>query len=237
MLRSQRGGAIRAVPGDLACVLAGCPPSHFECKKHHRHRDPESSITDRRLAEDFKGVAEGIAQDIAILGNSLKDVKVWSAATAKPAINAQPASEPRNEGQADRFGSDGGKGGPSISVRPPTNTSDEVTDPDLCSSFTSTSDAFPHAYQSMELVTNEGKPQTQRLSTTVNTNFSLPGYKPRRDSQYRPGPSKEESRIPPPQLDTSSSPKRTITFSQPDHTPTICVSPKIPFVRRNPKHP
>jgi MFS family permease len=214
------GGAVRAVPGDLACFLAGCPPSHLECKKHHRRRDPQSSITDRRLAEDFKGVAEGIAQDIARLGNSLKDIKVWSAATAPP------ASEPRNDGQADRFGSDGGQGGPSISVKPPTITSDEISDPDQCSSFTSTSDAFPHAYQSMELVPNEGKSQTQRLSTSINTNFSLPGYKSRRDSQYRPGPSKEESKIPAPQIETSLIPRRTITFAESGRTPTVLVSPR-----------
>jgi MFS family permease len=221
------GGTVRAVPGDLACFLAGCPPSHLECKKHHRRQDrqdPQNSITDRRLAEDFKGVAEGLVQDIARLGHSLKDVKVWSATIAKEPFDTRQVLQARVEGQADRFGSDGMKGAPAISVKPPTSTSDEVSEPEICSSVTSTSDAFPHAFQSMELVANERVPH--RFSTSVNTNFSLPGYKARRDSQVNPRPSKQESRKPAPKIDTSSATKPSITFESPDRAPTVTVSPK-----------
>lgn len=64
------GGNVRARPGDLACFLASSPPGHHDCKKHHRRRESvpaRDSITDRRIGEDFMGVAEGLAHDIARL--------------------------------------------------------------------------------------------------------------------------------------------------------------------------
>lgn len=73
------------------------------------------------------------------------------------------------------FGSDGGKAMPSIAVKSPSEYSE------ICSSITSTSDAFPHAFQSLELVANESLPH--RFSTSVSTNFSLPGYKAKRGSK------------------------------------------------------
>ncbi|KAH8817931.1 hypothetical protein F5882DRAFT_472233 [Hyaloscypha sp. PMI_1271] len=222
------GGMVRAVPGDLACFLAGCPPSHLECRKHHRRQNPQHSIHDRRLAEDFKGVADGIAQDIARLGHSLKDVKVWS----KDRLGAQQIPKPNVEGQGGRFGSDGGKGAPAISVKPPTSNSEEASEPEICSSVTSTSDAFPHAFQSMELVANETTPH--RFSTTVSTNFSLPGYKSRPDIQLGPRPSKQEPRQPPPPIDTS--PMRTVTFSPPGRT-SSGISPKNSMPTKEPEIP
>ena len=216
------GGTIRAVPGDLACFLAGCPPSHLECKKHHRRQgqDPKNSIMDRRIAEDSRGVAEGLSQDIARLSHSLIEVKVWS----KDEPDEPKAPKLNVERRAGDFGSDGLKGPtPSISVKPPTSTSGEVSEPEICSSQTSTSDAFPHAFQSMELVADESVPH--RLSTTVSTNFSLPGYKARRGSQVVPQPSKQEARQPSPTIKTS--PARSVTFSPSplERSPTD-ISPK-----------
>lgn len=215
------GGTVRAVPGDLACFLAGCPPSQLECKKHHRRQDPQHSITDRRIAEDFKGVAEGLAQDIARLGHSLKDVKVWS----KDCTEGQRVSKPYAEGKASYFGGDGGRAALAISVKPPTSTSGEVSEPEICSSVTSTSDAFPHAFQSMELAANQSIPH--RFSTTVSTNFSLPGYKTRHGSQFSPQSSKQEPTKPAPKIDTSSSPVRQVTFSpSPPNRASANTSPK-----------
>jgi MFS family permease len=234
------GGAVRAIPGDLACFLAGCPASHLECKRHHRRRESvpaRDSIMDRQIGEDFVGVAGGIKHDIARLGHSLKDIKFWSpyvVSAAKDRPDAQQASQSNVEsqeaasshkhvafsGEKRDFGSDGGKAMPSTALKSPSEYSE------ICSSVTSTSDAFPHAFQSLELAAKESLPQ--RLSTTVSTNFSLPGYKTNRGStkEYFTSrqPKQDDPNNPALQTDTSSSARASARFSPPAVSPADAVT-------------
>jgi hypothetical protein len=191
-----------------------------------------------QIADDFMGVAEGIAHDVAKLGHSLKDVRVWSpyiTSAAKDCPDAQQASSntESHEAASSRkhvsfntekpdFGSDGGKAMPSSAVKSPSEYSE------ISSSVTSTSDTFPHACQSLELVAKESSPQ--RLSTTVSMNFSLPGYKPKRASNKEYFTSHQPKQDDPNksalQVDTSSSARPSVRFSPPATSPTD-ATPKV----------
>jgi MFS family permease len=210
----QPDGKVRTIPGDLACFLAGCPPSHLECRKHHR-RQNRHSISDRRLAEDYKGATEDLAQESVRIGHCFKEAKPFF----RESLGTQRALKVI-ERRAGRFGSDGEKGVPFISVEPPTSNSEVVSEAEICSSVTSTSDAFPHAFQSTELVDNGTTPH--RFSTAVSTNFSLPGYKARTGSPYNSQSSKVGASQPVPPINIA--PKSRITFSIPNRIPSE-VSP------------
>ncbi|KAG4429632.1 hypothetical protein IFR05_014884 [Cadophora sp. M221] len=167
---------------DLACFMNGCEPGLKNCSKHRRRSNSvsiRSASADRRIEEDFRSLPEGLAK----LGISVKGMKARSSA-----LNATDGHHTIS-GSLDTGESEDSKVEMSKPVaKSPSRTRKSLRSPveralSPISSVTSgsTMDAFPLAVQSLELAEMEQSPG--QFSTTVATNFSLPGYKAKRASQ------------------------------------------------------
>jgi MFS family permease len=161
-------------PADLACFLAGCPPSRANCEKHNRRRRSvnfrESIFQGRTIKADFRAVAEDLKRDVAKLGLSIQGVPVKS-----PQLVDAKDKTPILEKKAE----DGEELGlPTKEVKTKLRSRQNTKSPIAVSPISPVSsgsmDAFPLAAHYMELAATESQP---RFSTTIATNFSLPGYK------------------------------------------------------------
>lgn len=186
------GQGLEIEASDLACFMGGCEPGLKNCSKHRRRSNSvsvRSASQDRRIEEDFRSIPDGLTR----LGITIKNLK--SAKRSTPLIVAgdgHDSTRPNTDEQASPEAS--GSGGPGITemrrasargsgrnrkaLRSPT---DRALSPISSVTSGSTMDAFPLALQSLELAAKEQSPNA--FSTTVATNFSLPGYKAKRASQ------------------------------------------------------
>jgi hypothetical protein len=177
--RSDWTPLMKAEPGDLACFLAGCPPG-VTCERHSERRLPtnaQESQSNTQGMVDLEGVTRGLARDSSKAGWTVQSLKSKQRSTggrgsdgyttySQPTPLKTPSQELGsgydNEAQAS------GRMRSSFPWRSPQMSEQE-------SSVTSGSDAFPHATKSMELISNKIQP----LSTSIITNFSLGGIKPK----------------------------------------------------------
>ncbi|KAI9055775.1 hypothetical protein LZ554_000716 [Drepanopeziza brunnea f. sp. 'monogermtubi'] len=177
---------------DLACFMGGCEPGLQNCPKHRRRSNSVSVRTqsqEARIEEDFRSIPEGLAR----LGITVKN--------RKPTRKSIPVIVTGDGYDTTRYNTDekssreaSGSGGAettemrSPSARGPGHSRKALRSPidkafSQISSATSgsTIDAFPLALKSLELAAKEES--SSPFSTTVATNFSLPGYKAKRASQ------------------------------------------------------
>ncbi|PBP21450.1 hypothetical protein BUE80_DR007532 [Diplocarpon rosae] len=173
---------------DLACFMAGCDPGLKNCSIHRRRSNSVSTRTasqDRRTDEDFNSIPDGLAK----LGITIKNFK--AAKKRLPTIVTGDAHESASSSQESRGGKMSSSTGKSIEPREEIRKSitgrsgrsrkalrspiDRAISPISSVTSGSTLDAFPLALHSLELAAKEDSPNP--FSTTVATNFSLPGYK------------------------------------------------------------
>ncbi|KAK0103973.1 hypothetical protein ONS96_005078 [Cadophora gregata f. sp. sojae] len=166
---------------DLACFMGGCEPGLKNCPKHRRSDSTSvrSASMDKRIDEDFRSIPESLAK----LGISVKKMKARSSSFNAPLGSDRSAGSSDN-GELDdsrkemRKSFERSPGSLRKSVRSPI---DRALSPISSVTSGSTMDAFPLAALSSELAAMEGS--IAPFSTTVATNFSLPGYKQKRASQ------------------------------------------------------
>lgn len=167
---------------DLACFMSGCEPALKNCSKHRRRSNSgsiRSSSVDRRIEEDFRSLPEGLAK----LGISVKGMKPRASSlnatdghyTISGSLNSGESEDSKVEMRNPAAKSPGRT---RKSLRSPV---ERALSPISSVTSGSTMDAFPLAVQSLELAEMEQSPG--HFSTTVATNFSLPGYKAKRASQ------------------------------------------------------
>ncbi|PBP25532.1 hypothetical protein BUE80_DR003552 [Diplocarpon rosae] len=173
---------------DLACFMAGCDPGLKNCSIHRRRSNSVSTRTasqDRRTDEDFNSIPDGLAK----LGITIKNFK--AAKKRLPTIVTGDAHESASSSQESPGRKLSSTAGKSIEPREEVRKSiagrsgrsrkalrspiDRAISPISSVTSGSTLDAFPLALHSLELAAKEDSPNP--FSTTVATNFSLPGYK------------------------------------------------------------
>ncbi|KAH7351199.1 hypothetical protein BKA65DRAFT_396391 [Rhexocercosporidium sp. MPI-PUGE-AT-0058] len=167
---------------DLACFMSGCEPGLKNCSKHRRRSNSVSSRSvsvDRRIEEDFRSIPDGLAK----MGISVKGIKARSSS-----LNATDGqynkSKPLGTRQVEVKKAELSKSvaeSPGRTRRSLRSPIERALSPISSVTSGSTMDAFPLAVQSLELAEMEQSPS--HFSTTVATNFSLPGYRAKRASQ------------------------------------------------------
>lgn len=178
--RQLSGKTVKAEPADLACFLAGCGPG--ECKTHRRRSSQPVSPKKKR---SINTVDKDIADDMAKLALTAMAVKQFSSAArnvnsragsetaeieyrkVSPA-NARPGAIQRPKESGD-IGTTERKELDLIINGSPLMRSPRSSDFSL--------DVFPHVAQSQEVAAKASLEQS--LSSTVVTNFSLSGPKPK----------------------------------------------------------
>ncbi|OWO98182.1 hypothetical protein B2J93_4123 [Marssonina coronariae] len=173
---------------DLACFMAGCNPGLKNCSIHRRRSNSVSTRTasqERRTDEDFNSIPDGLLK----LGITVKNIR--SAKMRPPTIvtgDAHESASSSQEGPGGKLSSSAGKPREpreevrrSLAARPGRSRKalrspvERAISPISSATSGSTMDAFPLALHSLELAAKEDSPTP--FSTTVATNFSLPGYK------------------------------------------------------------
>ncbi|TQS36512.1 hypothetical protein Golomagni_03035 [Golovinomyces magnicellulatus] len=149
--------ALHITPGDLACFVGGCYPGHFNCKKHNTKCTWSAVLEDTKyqVLESQNKVVLEKATDI-----SYEDHKI----NRLPEVT--DLSKSKKSSGLDKVG------------RPGKDKYSEPTKETMNSRIASGSiDAFSHTIRPLKIAME--KNQEPPYSTTIKTNFSLPGAKPK----------------------------------------------------------
>ena len=185
--RRLSGKTVKADPADLACFLAGCGPG--ECEKHRRRSSQSVSPKEKGSV----GVSDkDIADDMAKLGMTTIHVKQLSTAanhvSHRPRSSEQGPKDPGKESETPDAANGLPPAARSQDMPPfsPDGGASDRKEPEVMNasplmrsptSSVFSLDVFPHVTQSQEVAAKAALEQS--LSSTVVTNFSLPGPEPK----------------------------------------------------------